>query len=87
MRVNLDYGNSAGKKGYMSFENYSRVRLLVDSKVSVKAGAIGYVIEVYDDGMYEVEFSDRNGSTIAQVVVHENELQIDEPGPIDNRRD
>ena len=63
----------------MPIENYSRVRLLVDHYQGVTAGAIGYIIEVYDDGAYEVEFSNSNGITEAQVVVQENEIQIDEP--------
>lgn len=66
----------------MAFEIYARVRLLVDhDDEGVKAGAIGYIIEVYDDGAYEVEFSDRNGITVAQVVLRENALQLDEPNP------
>lgn len=57
-------------------ENYSRVRLLTDryQNKGVAAGTIGYVIEVYDDA-YEVEFSNPNGITIAQVVVQPDELE------------
>lgn len=35
---------------------------------------LGYVIEAYPDGGYEVEFSDSEGVTIAQVVVREHEI-------------
>lgn len=35
---------------------------------------LGYVIESYADGKYEVEFSDANGITIAQIVVGEEDL-------------
>jgi len=57
-------------------KNYSRVRLLTDRyrEEGVAAGAIGYVIEVYPGGNYEVEFSDENGITIAQIVAREDEL-------------
>ena len=37
--------------------NYSRVRLLTNKYEGVRAGDLGYVIEVYRDA-YEVEFSD-----------------------------
>jgi len=37
---------------------------------------MGYVIEVYPDGNYEVEFSDPNsGVSIAQIVASEAELE------------
>jgi hypothetical protein len=64
-------------------EQYSRVRLLTNHHDAEGAptGAIGYVIEVYDDGALEVEFSDENGVTFAQVVVRESELALDEPEP------
>jgi len=37
---------------------------------------LGYVIECYPDGKYEVEFSDANGITIAQLVASEQELAV-----------
>jgi hypothetical protein len=38
---------------------------------------IGYIIEAYEDGHYEVEFSDRKtGVTLAQVVVGETEIIV-----------
>lgn len=55
---------------------YSRVRVVTDkyAKDGVPEGTTGYVIEVYDDGSYEVEFSDpETGSTFAQLVIaHEH---------------
>jgi hypothetical protein len=55
---------------------YSRVRLMTDRFESqgVSAGMFGYVIEVYDGGNYEVEFSDEDGTTIAQIVATEHDL-------------
>jgi len=65
--------------------NYSRVKLLTDKFQSegVKSGDIGYVIEVYGDHNYEVEFSNDHGITIAQIVAHENELEVNEPTQTD----
>ena len=54
------------------FEQYSRVRLATSKHEAdgAKRGMLGYVIELYPDGNYEVEFSDpATGVTIAQVVV------------------
>jgi hypothetical protein len=64
----------------VKIQNYSRVRLLVDSysQEGVVTGLIGYVIEVYPDDKYEVEFSDKHGITIAQIVVDSNEITIEE---------
>ena len=55
---------------------YSRVRLLVDRYQGEGAdvGAFGYIIEVYPEGNYEVEFSDSEGITYAQLVVTEQEI-------------
>ena len=65
----------------LAFENYSRVLLLTDRFRSegLDYGAVGYIIEVYADNDYEVEFSDPNGITIAQIVAHKNELELSEP--------
>jgi len=62
-------------------ENYSPVRLLTDRFRSEGAaeGDLGYVIETYPDGVCEVEFSNPQGITFAQIVARENELQRDEP--------
>jgi uncharacterized protein DUF4926 len=57
---------------------YSRVKLLTDRYQADGAvrGAFGYIIEVYPGGKYEVEFSNPEGITIAQVVVAEGELEL-----------
>ena len=66
----------------MTLPNYSRIKLISDAYVSLNArrGAVGYVIEIYPDGHYEVEFSDTDGATTAQIVAREDEL---EPFPED----
>ncbi len=39
---------------------------------------VGYIIEVYDDGSYEIEFSDARGATRAQIVARAEDLQFAE---------
>jgi len=58
-------------------ENYSRVRLLTDKYQFEGASCfeVGYIIEVYPDNRYEVEFSASDGITTAQIVASEEELQ------------
>lgn len=59
-------------------DNYSRVRLMTDRFQSQGALCfdVGYIIEVYPDRKYEVEFSDSKGVTTAQIVASEEELQL-----------
>lgn len=63
--------------GEVRIANYSRVRLQVDTYLEegVGSGAHGYVIEVWPDGKYEVEFSDSEGITIARLVLAESEIE------------
>ena len=62
-------------------ENYTRVRLQTDKYQAEgdSKGTLGYIIEVYPPDAYEVEFSDKDGITFAQIVAQGNELQSDEP--------
>ena len=66
---------------------YSRVILQTDrfSEQNALRGMVGYVIHVYPDGNYEVEFSDRStGISIAQIVAAGTELQpVPEEGGVD----
>lgn len=57
---------------------YSRVKLIGHKYEGDGGfdGAIGYVIEVYPDGKYEVEFSNSQGISTAQLVVDETDLVI-----------
>jgi hypothetical protein len=59
-------------------ELYSRVRVTTDRFLDegVPAGAVGYIIESYDDGNYEVEVSDESGVTIAQFVASDDDLKL-----------
>jgi hypothetical protein len=67
--------------------HYSRIRLLTPHYESegVPRGSIGYLIETYPDGAYEVEFSAPDGTTIAQLVLNDAEVQLAElPSPSKN---
>lgn len=61
-------------------EKYQRVRLLTDrfEREGLVSNALGYIIEIYDDGNCEVEFSDENGITYGQVVVAPSEIEAAE---------
>jgi hypothetical protein len=62
----------------MKPELYDKVRLITDrftTSEGVAQGALGYVIEIYEDGNCEVEFSDGDGVTYAQIVAKPEELE------------
>jgi hypothetical protein len=62
-------------------KEYSRVKLTTNKYIDegIGIGAIGYIIDVYPDNKYEVEFSNREtGETIAQIVAHEDDLELNE---------
>jgi Domain of unknown function (DUF4926) len=61
----------------MTLEPYSQVQLVTDQyqERGVSVGAIGTILEVYDDGDYEVEFSHNDGTTIAWFSVPQNEVK------------
>jgi hypothetical protein len=64
----------------MNIEIYNRVRYVgASGKVEqVSPGDIGYVIEDYGDGNFEVEFSDPDGTTKAQAVIAGQDLELAE---------
>ncbi|HEY8961139.1 MAG TPA: DUF4926 domain-containing protein [Luteolibacter sp.] len=57
---------------------YSRVQLIGDKYKEDGAcnDMIGYVIETYGDGKYEVEFSTPQGISLAQLVIDEKDLRL-----------
>jgi len=61
----------------MTLEPYSLVKLLTDryQDRGVTAGAIGTILEVYEDEAYEIEFSLDDGTTIAWFAVLQNEVK------------
>ena len=62
----------------MMLENYSRVRMLTDAyrTENVYAGMVGYVIEIYSNDHYEIEFSNEDGITVAQIVARGDEIEL-----------
>lgn len=62
----------------MNIAMFDRVKYLgrevIDEKI--KSGDIGYVIEIYDDGNFEVEFSNLDGTTRGTVVLAEHKLEV-----------
>ena len=59
---------------------FSRVCLQTEKYNSLGACLfdVGYIIEVYPDSGYKVEFADANGIRTAQIVAREEELQLAE---------
>ncbi|KWD61418.1 hypothetical protein WL76_27395 [Burkholderia ubonensis] len=64
----------------MKISIYNRVRYIGQSNAQerIYPGDIGYVIEDYSDGNFEVEFSNPDGTTRAQVVVAGRDLELAE---------
>lgn len=62
----------------MVFREYCRVRLITDrfADEGARKGLIGYIIELYPDGNYEVEFSEpTSGVTSNQLVVSQDDIE------------
>lgn len=56
---------------------YAKVRYVgTTSHQEIAAGDVGYVIEDYGDGNYEVEFSRPDGTTRALVVLSKKEIEV-----------
>lgn len=47
------------------------------------AGQVGTVVELFEDGVYEVEFSDDNGRTYAMLPLRLNELMLLRYSPVE----
>jgi hypothetical protein len=60
----------------MMFELLDVVRASADiPEFSVKAGDVGTVVEVYDDGEYEVEFCNDKGETMVVLAMPESQMK------------
>ena len=57
---------------------YQRVRIISDKYLNEggRIGDIGYVIEVLEQGVMEVEFSNAFGETLRTLVVDECDLEV-----------
>ena len=60
---------------------YDQVRVVSDRfwKEGAPRGTIGYIVEAYPDGALEVEVSSKDGTTVAQFVAREEDLELAEP--------
>ena len=60
------------------FKQYDRVKLISDhyTEENIPPGSVGYIIEVYSDNDFEVEFSREDGTTFAQTVIQSKDIQI-----------
>jgi Domain of unknown function (DUF4926) len=65
----------------VDIEQFSRVKIVTSRFESegVFFGMLGYVIECYPDGAFEVEISDSQGVTVAQFVAGRSDLELDDP--------
>ena len=60
----------------MTFKLLDVVRATEDVPAfAVKAGDVGTVVEVYEDGDYEVEFCDKDGRTLATLAMTDRQLR------------
>jgi hypothetical protein len=59
-------------------KQFQKVRLKTDKYISdgIKKGDIGVILEDYDGENYEVEFSDKNGITIALFAFPEEDIEL-----------
>lgn len=57
---------------------YKRVKLLTDAyhEDGAQIGDVGYIIEVHEPGVFEVEFSDSNGITLRMLVLRVGEVEL-----------
>ena len=64
----------------MKISIYNRVRYVgrENPHDGLSVGDIGYVIEDYGDGNYEVEFSNADGTTRVQAVIQIRDLELAE---------
>lgn len=66
----------------MTMKILDHVRLLHDIPLrNLKRGMTGTIVEVFDkpNRAYEVEFSDENGVTVAQLALQPNEIELVRP--------
>jgi RHS repeat-associated protein len=71
-------GNPVNRDVHMKIPCYTQVRLVTNKYWNEGAnhGMIGYIIEIHAEGVYEVEFSDSEGVTLAQIVVKEEDIEV-----------
>ena len=57
---------------------YQKVRLITDKYINdgIRKGDIGVILEDYDGNHFEVEFSDKNGTTIALFAFPKEDIEL-----------
>ncbi len=62
----------------MDFRVYDRVKLLSDKfgLAKVQPGAVGCIVEDFEDGNFEVEFWDEKEVPYARIVVTKSDIQL-----------
>ena len=51
---------------------------------NLRRGQVGTVVEILDDGVYEVEFSDTDGRAYAMLALRANQLMVLHYTPVGN---
>jgi hypothetical protein len=61
----------------MTLKLFDRVRVTTDRYAAdgARLGDVGYIVEVYDDGAFEVEISATDGSTVAIFAAQPDEVE------------
>jgi hypothetical protein len=64
----------------MTLGRFDRVRLTSDRYAAdgARRGDVGYIVEVYEDGAFEIEISASDGTTVALFAAQPDEV---EPAP------
>ena len=59
-------------------EKYQKVKMLNNKYISdgITKNAIGYILEIYDEKYCEVEFSAKDGSTIAVQAINREDFIV-----------
>ena len=61
-------------------KQFQKVRLITDKYINdgIKKGDEGFILEVYDENNFEVEFSDSNGITIVLCSFKKEDIELAE---------
>jgi hypothetical protein len=64
----------------MAFQLYQRVKLITNKFIDLGVGIndCGYIIEIYNDDAFEIEFTKENGETLAMIVASINDIELAE---------
>ena len=59
-------------------KKYQKVRMLNVKYIEdgIKKGLIGYILKIYDQNYCEIEFSDKDGTTIAIQAINKEDFYV-----------